>query len=95
MSAYLACDRFLVRRLDECPEARAADPTVGARDGKPHSGRVIAIRRDGPLHDVNIRGLAISFGDRVLYADHAGVEVRIAGQTHLLVGEDDILAILD
>jgi co-chaperonin GroES (HSP10) len=95
MSAEPARDRFLVKRLDERPDVRAAESAPAAREGSPHQGRVIAIRRGAPLHDVNIRGLAVSFGDRVLFADHSGTEVEIGGQTHLIVGEDDILAILD
>jgi len=95
MNAEPVCDRFLVRRLDERADDPASSLVADACGPKPHEGRVIAIRREGPLHDVNIRGLAVSFGDRVLFADHSGTEVQIAGQTHLIVGEDDILAILE
>ena len=34
-------------------------------------------------------------GDRILFAKYAGAEVKIDGEEHLIMKEDDVLAIIE
>ena len=87
-------DRILIKRFPEEDKTQGGLFIPDAAKEKPHEGRVIAIGKGEPLHDGNIRGLAVALGDRVLFAKHAGAELRIAGEPHLIIREDDVLAIV-
>jgi chaperonin GroES len=39
--------------------------------------------------------MEVQKGDRVLFAKYAGSEVTLDGEEHLIISEDDVLAILE
>jgi chaperonin GroES len=62
---------------------------------KPQEGKVLASgpgRRDDEGERIP---MDVSEGDRVLFAKYSGTEVKIDGRKYLILGEADILAILD
>ena len=87
-------DRVLIQR------AEAEEKTAGgillpesAKD-KPKEGRVIAVG-DGKANDKGERQpLNVAVGDRVLFSSYAGTEVKYDGEEYLIMGENDILAIV-
>jgi chaperonin GroES len=90
-------DRLLVKRLE------AEDKTPGGliipdnAKEKPVEGLVVAVG-DGALNKDGSRlPLEVKTGDRVLFAKYSGTEVKIMldGGEHLILREDDILAVLD
>ena len=61
----------------------------------PRQGRVLAVG-DGPRLKNGSRGSSqVNEGDRILFAQYAGMEVAIDGDTLLILAEDEILAIVD
>jgi len=44
--------------------------------------------------DGNARGLAVAVGDTVMFNPHAGNEVKIDGETRLLLRESEVLGVL-
>ena len=87
-------DRLLIKRVEEVSQTTGGLFIPDAAKEKPQEGRVIATGRGKRLDDGNSIGLSVSLGDRVLFARHAGDEIRIAGEPHLIIREDDVLAIL-
>ena len=88
-------DRVLVKRLD------AEEKTVGGiiipdtAKEKPCKGEVIAAG-PGKLAENGTRTpLAVKKGDMVLFNKYAGTEVKLDGIEHLVMREEDILAIID
>ena len=45
--------------------------------------------------DGNVRPLEVKTGDRVLFGKYAGTEVKIDGEEHLILREDDILGVVE
>jgi chaperonin GroES len=88
-------DRLLIKRLEEVAVTLGGLFIPDAAKEKPQEGRVIATSRGKRLGDGNALGLSVALGDRVLFAKHAGDEIRIAGEPHLIIREDDVLAILE
>lgn len=87
-------DKVIVKRLE------AEDKTAGGiilpeqAKEKPREGKVVAIG-DGKLLDDGKRGgFQVKAGDRVLFSSYAGTEVKVDGEELLVLGEDDILAIV-
>jgi chaperonin GroES len=58
-------------------------------------GKVIAVGKGKVDEDGNLRPLDVHQGDRVLFTKYSGTEIRLANDEHLIIREDDVLAVLD
>ncbi len=47
------------------------------------------------LEDGTVRKLDVKAGDRVLFGKYSGTEVKIDGEEHLILREDDILGVIE
>ena len=88
-------DRVILQR------AEAEEKTAGgillpesAKD-KPKEGKIVAVG-DGKILDNGDRlSMNVKTGDRVLFSSYAGTEVKVGGEEYLIMGESDILAIIN
>jgi chaperonin GroES len=87
-------DRVIVKRLE------AEDKTAGgiilpdSAKEKPREGVIVAVG-DGKLAKSGERTpLAVKPKDRVIFSSYAGTEIKVDGEELLIMGEDDILAIV-
>jgi chaperonin GroES len=87
-------DRLLVKRVEEDAKTKGGILIPDAAKEKPQQGHVIAAGRGRVLEDGNIRHLDVALGDRVLFGKHSGTEFQLGGEQHLIIREDDVLAIL-
>ncbi len=62
---------------------------------KPVEGQVISVGNGRVLKDGSVVKPDVKVGDRVLYSKYAGNEIKIDGVDHLIMREEDILAIVD
>ena len=62
---------------------------------KPMEGKVIAVGKGKVLEDGKIHPLDVKAGDRVLFGKYSGTEVKIDGEEHLIMREDDILGVIE
>ena len=88
-------DRILIKRLEEMEKTAGGIIIPDAAKEKPVEARVIAVGTGKVLEDGTIRKLEVKAGDRVLFAKYTGSEVKIDGEEHLILREDDLLAVLD
>jgi len=58
-------------------------------------GKVIAVGKGKLLEDGKIHPLDVKAGDRVLFGKYAGTEVKIDGEEHLIMREDDVLGVIE
>ncbi len=87
-------DRVLVKRIEE--EERTAGGIIipDTAKEKPSQGIVVAVG-EGKKDEKGKRiPMDVSEGDRVMFGKYAGTEVKIDGQEHLILREDDIQAII-
>ena len=62
---------------------------------KPQEGKVIAVG-PGKVNDEGKKiALDVKAGDKILFGKYSGTEIKIDGVEHLIMREDDILAIID
>lgn len=88
-------DRILVKRV--AAEEKTASGIIipdNAKE-KPMEGEVIAIGNGRVLDSGDLSKPDLKVGDRVLFSKYAGSEVKVNGQEHLILREDDILGVLD
>jgi chaperonin GroES len=89
-------DRLIVRRLEE-QEQRSSGGIIipDTAKEKPQEGKVIAIG-SGKVNDEGKRlPLDVKVGDRILFGKYSGSDIKIDGEEHLILREEDVLAVLD
>jgi len=87
-------DRVLVKRLESDEKTAGGLYIPDTAKEKPSRGKVIAAG-PGKLADDGKRvALAVKAGDLVLFNKYAGTEISLDGEEHLVMREDDILAII-
>jgi chaperonin GroES len=47
------------------------------------------------LEDGKLQALDVKVGDRILFGKYSGTEVKIEGEEHLIMREDDILGVIE
>ncbi len=88
-------DRLIVKRIDEDDKTAGGIIIPDTAKEKPQQGTVLAAgpgRRD---NKGNLVAMEVQGGDRILFSKYSGNEVTLGGEEHLIVAEDDVLAILE
>ena len=88
-------DKVLVERLEAEEVTKGGIVLPDSAKEKPKEGKIIALG-DGRLLDDGKRApFQVKVGDRVLFSSYAGTEIKISGDEYLIMGEDDLLAVVD
>ncbi|KPL26805.1 MAG: molecular chaperone GroES [Bacteroides sp. SM1_62] len=88
-------DRVLVLRMSEEQKTSGGIIIPDTAKEKPQEGKVIAVGT-GRLNEKGERvPLEVKKNDRVLFGKYSGNEIKLDGVEHLIMREDDILAILE
>jgi chaperonin GroES len=88
-------DRIIVKRLEEEEKTKGGIIIPDTAKEKPIEGRVIAVGDGKVKEDGTKIPMEIKKGDRVLFAKYGGTEIKIDGEEHMMMREDDILAIIE
>ena len=87
-------DRVLVKRLESEERTASGLYIPDTAKEKPSKGEVVAVGPGKHADDGKLVPMAVKVGDMVLFTKYAGTEVKIDGAEHLVMREDDILAII-
>jgi len=88
-------DRILVKRLDEESKTAGGLFIPDTAKEKPIQGKVIAVGAGKRDKEGKLIALDVKAGDRVLFSKYSGTEVKLDGEEHLIMREDDLLAVID
>ena len=88
-------DRVVVRRLEEERTTAGGIVIPDSATEKPIQGEVIAVGNGKILDNGESRPLDVKVGDRVLFGKYSGTEVKLDGQTYLVMREDDIMGVIE
>ena len=88
-------DRVLAKRVAEVAKTSGGLFIPDNAKEKPLEATVVAIGTGKRLDDGKIQPLTVKPGDRILIGKSSGSEVKIDGDDHIILGEDDVLAILE
>jgi len=88
-------DRVIVKRVKEEEKTKGGLYIPDTAKEKPVEATVVAVGNGKVLEDGTVRKLDIKAGDRVLFGKYSGTEVKIDGEEHLILREDDILGVLE
>ena len=87
-------DRILIKRLEEEDKSKGGIIIPDTAKEKPIQGKVIAVGKGKILNNGDVVPPDVKKGDKVLFGKYAGTDVKIDGEEHLLMREDDILAVV-
>jgi len=87
-------DRVLVSRVEEEKKTTGGIIIPETAKEKPQEGKVIAVGPGKLDEDGKRVGMDVKVGDRILFGKYSGNEIKIEGVEHLIMREEDILAVL-
>ena len=88
-------DRIIVKRVQEEEKTKGGIIIPDTAKEKPIEGKVIAAGNGKVLEDGKVRPLDVKAGDRILFSKYAGTEIKIEGEEHLIMREEDILGVIE
>jgi chaperonin GroES len=88
-------DRVIVKRIDEEEKTKGGIIIPDTAKEKPQQGKVVAVGKGKVSEEGKVTPLDVKVGDRVLFGKYAGSEVKLDGEEHLILREDDILGVLE
>ena len=87
-------DRVLVKRLDDDGEQKVGGIIIpDTAKEKPQEAEVVAVG-PGRLDEGTRVALEVKKGDKVLIGKYSGTEVKLDGEEHLILREEEILSII-
>ncbi len=87
-------DRVLVKPLTEKEVVKGGIIIPDTAKEKPNEGEVIAVGNGRVLEDGKVQPLEVKKGDKVIYSKYGGTEIKIEGEEHILMKEEDILGVI-
>ena len=88
-------DRVLVKRVEEESKTKGGIIIPDTAKEKPQEGKVVAVGKGRVLDDGKVQELAVKKGDKILFSKYAGTDIKVEGEDHIIIREDDVLAILE
>jgi len=87
-------DRIVVKRTQELEKTKGGIITPDTAKEKPIEGVVIAVGNGKALKDGKVRPVDVKEGQKILFGKYSGTEVKLDGEEHIILREDDVLAVL-
>jgi chaperonin GroES len=88
-------DRILVKRLEEETKTTGGLFIPDSAKEKPIQAKVVAVGAGKLDKNGKLIPLDVKAGDKVLFSKYSGSEIKVDGEDHLIMREDDVLAIID
>jgi chaperonin GroES len=87
-------DRVIVKRIEEEEKTKGGLIIPDTAKEKPQEGRVVAVG-PGKQDDGKVIPLGVKAGDKILFGKYSGTEIKLDGEEHLILREDDILGVIE
>jgi chaperonin GroES len=88
-------DRVLVKRIEEETKTKGGIIIPDTAKEKPIKGEVIAVGEGRILDNGQKVPVSVKVGDKIIFSKYAGTEIKIEGEEHLIMREDDILGVIE
>ena len=88
-------DRILVKRTAAEEKTKGGIIIPDSAKEKPIEGEVIAVGNGKVLDDGKSRAPDVKVGDRILFGKYSGTEIKIEGEEHVILREDEVLGVLE
>ncbi len=88
-------DRIIVKRIAEEEKTKGGIIIPDTAKEKPQEGKVVAVGK-GKMSDAGkLIPVEVKVGDRVLFGKYSGSEIKLEGEEHLIIREEDVLGVIE
>ena len=88
-------DRVLIEVLDSSEKTAGGIIIPDTAQEKPQEGKVVAVGGGSKTEDGKIIPMDVKIGDKVLFGQYAGNEVKVEGEDYLIMSESDIFGVIE
>jgi chaperonin GroES len=88
-------DRVIVKRIEEEETTKGGIIIPDTAKEKPIEGKVVAVGAGKLMDNGKMQPLEVKKGDKILFGKYAGTDIKIEGEEHLIMREEDIIAIVE
>ncbi|MEE3330185.1 MAG: co-chaperone GroES [Myxococcota bacterium] len=88
-------DRIVVKRIEEETTTAGGIIIPDSAKEKPQEGKIVAVGNGKIADDGKITPLDVKKGDKILFSKYSGSEINVEGAEHLIMREDDVLAVIE
>ena len=88
-------DRVIVKRIAEEEKTKGGIIIPDTAKEKPQEGKIIAVGKGKVNDDGKAIPLQVKVGDRILFGKYSGSEIKLNGEEHLIMREEDILGVIE
>ena len=88
-------DKLLVRRVEAEKKTKGGIVLPDTAKEKPAEGVVLAIGAGKLLDSGERAAFQVKKGDRIIFSSYAGSEITIDGEELMVMGEEDVLAVIE
>ncbi len=86
-------DRIVIKRIEGESKTKGGIIIPDSAKEKPIEGKVVAVGNGKVLKDGKVRAPDVKVGDTVLFGKYSGTEVKLDGEDHIILREEDLLAV--
>ncbi|MFQ5665943.1 MAG: co-chaperone GroES [Candidatus Binatia bacterium] len=88
-------DRVIVKRIAEEEKTKGGIIIPDTAKEKPQEGKIVAVGKGKANDEGKLIPLEVKVGDRILFGKYSGSEIKLEGEEHLIMREDDILGVIE
>jgi chaperonin GroES len=88
-------DRVIVKRIAEEEKTKGGIIIPDTAKEKPQEGKIIAVGKGKANDDGKVMPLDVKVGDKILFGKYSGSEIKLNGEEHLIMREEDILGVVE
>ncbi|MFL5348671.1 MAG: co-chaperone GroES [Hyalangium sp.] len=88
-------DRLIVKRVAEENKTKGGLFIPDTAKEKPQEGKVVSVGNGKVQEDGKVRPMDIKAGDTILFSKYAGTEIKLEGEDHLILREEDVLGVIE
>ena len=88
-------DRVIVKRVEETEKTKGGIIIPDTAKEKPQEGKVVSVGPGRRLEEGKVIPLDVKAGDKILFGKYSGAEIKLDGEEHLILREDDILGVIE
>ncbi|MDY0360778.1 MAG: co-chaperone GroES [Desulforegulaceae bacterium] len=88
-------DRVVVKRIEEPAKTKGGIIIPDTAKEKPSEGEVVAVGNGRITNDGKPIPMELKVGDKVLFSKYGGHELKLDGEEYIIMGQDDIYAVVE
>jgi len=88
-------DRILVKRVKNEERTTGGIIIPDTAKEKPQEGEVVAVGNGKKTDDGKVVAVDLKKGDRILFGKYSGTEIKVDGEEHLILREEEVLGVID